>query len=211
METSRNKDLYDAWSRSYDDVVNPTRDLEARAIRDVLGQGPLGNVIELGSGTGKNTTWLAERAVSVIATDLSPAMQFVAKEKVTQANVRFEIVDLTKPWPLANGAADTITASLVLEHIENLAHIFDEAARILAPDGKFYICELHPFKQYLGSKARFEQNGNTITPDCFTHNISDYLSSAKASGFETERVDEWFDEDDRREVPRLISFVFKRR
>ena len=210
METERNEQLYDAWSESYDQVENPTRDLEARAARTVLGGVLLGKVIELGCGTGKNTTWLAEMAESVIATDISPKMQSLAKERVGEKNVRFEIVDLTRPWPFENKTYDTITTSLVLEHIENLSHIFGEAARILMPSGQFYICELHPFKQYIGSKARFENNGNRFTLDCFTHNVSDYLSAAAVSGFALERLDEWFDGDDRETIPRLISFVFKR-
>ena len=75
--------LYDQWSATYDDVVNPTRDLEKRACESVLADISFRTVIELGSGTGKNTQWLAERAERVVSVDLSEEMQAVAKAKVT--------------------------------------------------------------------------------------------------------------------------------
>jgi len=146
--------LYDEWSATYDTVANPTRDLEKRACESLLGQHSFERVLELGGGTGKNTAWLAERSREVVSVDLSSEMQAVARKKVTAANVEFRIGDVTVAWNFGN-VFDLITCSLILEHVEDLRHIFSEAARVLIPGGRFYVCELHPFKQYKGSKARF--------------------------------------------------------
>lgn len=203
------RELYDEWSATYDAVANPTRDLEKRACESLLGQHSFERVLELGGGTGKNTGWLASRAREVVSVDLSPEMQAIAREKVSAANVEFRIGDVTEPWIFGNGF-DLITCSLILEHVEDLRHILSEAANALVPGGRFYICELHPFKQYSGSKARFESEEGLRVVECFTHHISDYTNAALISGFAIERIDEWFDGYDRSAMPRLISFIFKK-
>ncbi|MDI1240331.1 MAG: class I SAM-dependent methyltransferase [bacterium] len=206
---SSTRKLYDEWSATYDAVANPTRDLEKRACESLLGQHSFERVLELGGGTGKNTGWLAERSREVVSVDLSSEMQAVAREKVTAANVEFRIGDVTDVWNFGN-VFDLITCSLRLEHVEDLVHVFREAAGVLVRGGRIYVCELHPFKQYGGSKARFEAGGVEKILECFTHHLSDYINAALISGFAIERIDEWFDGYDRSSTPRLVSFVFKK-
>ena len=200
--------LYDQWSATYDIVENPTRDLEKIACETTLGDISFSRVIELGGGTGKNTSWLAERAVKVLSVDFSSEMQAVARTKVRDENVEFRIADVREPWAFDDFGPDVITCSLILEHVENLDPIFQQARSTLVAGGRFYICELHPFKQYEGSKARFESEDGVQMTECFQHHVTDYTSAALASGFSIERMDEWFDDDDRTTTPRLISFVF---
>lgn len=51
-----------------------------------------------------------------------------------------------------------VICNLVLEHIENLSFIFSEASRVLIPDGHFFVCELHSFRQHQGTQANFQFN-----------------------------------------------------
>jgi malonyl-CoA O-methyltransferase len=201
--------LYDKWSTTYDEVENKTRDLEKRACQSVLSAVDFENIIELGGGTGKNTLWLARCAKRVVSVELSPEMQAVAKTKVVAANVEFRLADIREEWDFADGQVDLITCSLILEHIEELAPIFRNAAVSLKPAGHFYLCELHPFKQYIGSKARFDMDGKTHVLDCYRHHITDYSNAAALAGFAAVKIDEWFDDDDRKQIPRLVSFLFK--
>ena len=205
-----NRQLYNTWSTTYDAAENKTRDLELLAGQNILASVPFETVIELGCGTGKNTVWLAEKAQRVTAVDLSEEMQAKAKAKVKRENVVFKEADITKPWNFGDEKTNLITSGLVLEHIENLKFIFSEAFRHLSENGHFYICELHPFKQYAGSKARFETDEGTKILECFTHHVSDYVTAALENDFSLIRLDEWFDDDDRRALPRLISFLFKK-
>jgi len=201
---------YDAWSASYDSVENKTRDLEGEVCRQVLSDIKFDSVLELGAGTGKNTEWLAERASSVIAVDFSEEMQAVARRNVIGANVVFRQADISKAWYFAGGPADLITCSLILEHVEDIDFIFGEASGHLAPSGHLYVCELHPFRQYTGTKARFETAQGMQHIDAFTHHISDYTDAANKAGLRLTRFDEWFDDDDRNSFPRLASFLFRR-
>lgn len=200
--------LYDRWSATYDTVENKTRDLEKQACRTVLGELRFKRVLELGAGTGKNTGWLAEHAERVLSVDFSEEMQALAKEKVTASNVEFWLGDVREAWPFAGFAPDLITCSLILEHVEDLDFIFRQAVSTLVPSGYFYLCELHPFKQYEGSKARFETDEGIQVTECFQHHVTDYTNAATVNGFEIARMDEWFDDNDRAATPRLISFVF---
>ena len=200
--------LYDQWSATYDDVDNKTRDLEKRACENVLSDIAFANVLELGGGTGKNTSWIAGRAERVMSIDFSNEMQAVARAKVQNENVEFRIADVREPWSSVGLVPDLITCSLILEHVENLNFIFEQACGTLTSGGHFYICELHPFKQYEGSKARFETEAGVQVTECFQHHVTDYTNAALANGFSIQRIDEWFDEDDRTNIPRLISFVF---
>lgn len=204
------RELYDEWASTYDAVENPTRDLEKRACESVLGGMSFGTVIELGGGTGKNTAWLADRAERLISVDLSPEMQAIAEKKVTATNVEFRLGDVASRWDFAE-PADLITCSLILEHVEDLSHVFREAAKVLRPRGRFYVCELHPFKQYAGSKARFGSEEGLKVLQCFVHHVTDYTGTAISNRFAIERMDEWFDTDARAGIPRLISFLFAKR
>ena len=201
--------MYDQWSATYDEVENPTRDLEKRACEKTLESFAFNAVIELGSGTGKNTEWLSSRAAKVTCVDLSPDMQSIARTKIGRENVQFVLGDIRADWSFLEATADLITCSLILEHVENLDHVFGEAYAHLNASGHFYVCELHPFKQYSGSKARFEADGELHVLDCYLHHITDYTDAASKARFAVERMDEWFDGDDRNSIPRLISFLFR--
>lgn len=201
---------YNQWSNTYDAMENKTRDLEKRAGMNMLNTIRWDTVLELGCGTGKNTAWLSEKAQQHLAVDLSDGMLEKAREKVTSENVVFQQADITKPWHFITEKIDLIICSLILEHIEDLGFIFSEAASVLNEGGHFYICELHPYKQYSGSKARFETGEGTQVLQCFVHHVSDYTNAAVKNGFSIEVVEEWFDSDDRSNPPRLLSFLFRR-
>lgn len=201
---------YDQWSATYDEVENKTRDLEKTACETVLSGIAFDTVIELGGGTGKNTSWLAERAKHVLSVDLSAEMQDVAKEKVTASNVQFNLADVNQKWSFGLLNADLITCSLILEHVEDLSSIFVQAKDHLESGAHLYVCELHPFKQYSGSKARFETEEGVHVLDCFVHNVTDYTNAAIQNDFSVEQIHEWFDDNDRTQIPRLISFLFRR-
>lgn len=207
-----NQEAYNQWAASYDEVTNPTRDLEATAIRKILGEFDLSqsNVLELGAGTGKNTKWLLENSAEITAADFSEDMLARAKEILSGDNINFKQTDLRDSWPFASSSFDIITCSLILEHIEKLDHIFKEASRVLRDQGLFYIGELHPGKQYAGSKARFETGKGVFELDCFIHHVSDYLNLSKKHSLQLLILEEWFDGDDRNAVPRLLTIVFKK-
>lgn len=201
---------YNIWAEQYDTNNNKTRDIEAKALRECLAGLGFDSCLEIGCGTGKNTQWLVQKAQTVTAVDFSGEMLARAREKVTAPNVVFKQADITHEWDFATGKYGLITFSLVLEHIQNLDYIFKQCAAVLQPGGYVYIGELHPFKQYTGSKARFDTEEGRLVVQCFTHNISEFTQAAKKHGLQLIDVNEYFDDDDSNNIPRLLNILLQK-
>lgn len=204
------RQAYNAWSETYDTVENKTRDLEARALRESVAGENL-EILEIGCGTGKNTVFLQTRAKRLIGADFSEEMLAIARSKTTGGNVEFRQLDLRENWNLPKDSFDLITCSLALEHIENIDFVFAEANRVLRAGGCFYFGELHPFKQYQGSRARFETGAGVFELECFVHHISEFFATARNNNFKVDELQEWFDDDDTRQIPRLVTMILKKR
>jgi 2-polyprenyl-3-methyl-5-hydroxy-6-metoxy-1,4-benzoquinol methylase len=205
------RQAYNSWASQYDTNINKTRDLEARSLRENLSRIEFNNCLEIGCGTGKNTEWLIQKAAHVTAVDLSEEMLAKAKAKVQPGRVQFIQVDITRAWDFAGTASyDLVTFSLVLEHINDLEHIFRQVAQALVPGGYVYIGELHPFKQYTGSKARFETEAGVQVVECFNHHISDFIQPAAKHGLRVMELNEYFDDDDRDGIPRIMMLLLEK-
>lgn len=202
------QNAYNEWSGIYDSNRNFTRDLDAQVTREILADQRFASILELGCGTGKNTVFLAEIGEHLHAFDFSEGMIQKAREKVKSGNVRFEMADLIGRWNCDDSAYDLIACNLVLEHIEDLSHVFSEAARTLMPGGKFLINELHPFKQYGGTKARFERGADVVEVDVFVHHISEFIDAAQSHSLTLVKFNEYWHVEDTEKTPRLISFLF---
>lgn len=202
---------YNDWAEIYDTNLNRTRDLAA----DVLRQSGLTftgrDVIEVGCGTGRNTTWLAQQASSMIALDFSSEMLARARAHVAGSRVQFIRHDIRNTWPVANESADLVVALLVLEHVEHLTTFFAEAARVLRSSGELFVCELHPMRQLAGGQAQFSnpKTGARTLVNAFLHDVSEYVNTAVAAGLGLENMGEWRDKEaERNSLPRLLSLRF---
>jgi len=205
------KDAYNSWAVQYDTNSNKTRDLEGYALKNTLRDIQFNNCLEVGCGTGKNTTWLIERAKHLTAVDLSEEMLKKAKEKIVSDKIQFRQADITGPWSFGNTVYDLVTFSLVLEHIADLNHVFSEAGKLLPSDGYLYLGELHPFKQYTGTKARFDTDAGTQIVECYNHNVSDFIKAGKKNGLSVKDLNEYFDDGDRNATPRILTILFQKK
>lgn len=199
---------YEEWATTYDSDRNLTRDIDQQVMQTVLGNRQFARVLEIGCGTGKNTVLLAGIAQSVHAIDYSSEMIARAKAKASFNNVLFTLADINQAWPCPDRSANLITCNLILEHISELSFVFAEAARVLAAGGKLFISELHPFRQYLGTQARFDREQETRTIEAFVHNVTDFTDAAEQNGLSIQSIKEWWHKEDVNKPPRLISFLF---
>ena len=205
------KESYNLWAGHYDSGLNKTRDLEALALRETLSEVAFENCLEIGCGTGKNTQWLLQKATHITAVDFSEAMLLKAKERIKSALVNFKLADVINDWDFLEMKYDLICFSLVLEHIENLDGVFKKASIALRPNGYIYIGELHPYKQYSGTKARFDIPGGQHVITCFNHHISAFTHAAKENGFEVIQLKEYFDQYDHLTVPRILTLLLQKK
>lgn len=201
---------YNSWSAQYDTNDNKTRDLEALSLQKILQGKSFKHCLEIGCGTGKNTAWLLSICDQITAIDLSNGMLDIAKNKIQSDKVNFIEGDITKDWTFAKDTYDLITFSLLLEHIEDLDAVFQKLAMVSDTGTRVYIGELHPFKQYAGSKARFETESGIEVVTCFNHHVTDFIQAANASGFQLILIDEQFDDADRSQIPRILNLLFEK-
>ena len=204
------QNAYNNWADTYDEDKNLTRDLDKIVTEENLGKLHFKTILEIGCGTGKNTALFSQIAEKVFSVDFSEEMISKAKEKIKADNVTFLAADIIKKWPDEIPSVDLVTCNLILEHIEDLDFIFNEASKKLQAGGNFYISELHPFRQYQGKKARFEREGETTHINAFIHNISDFLNAADKNNFKLLKLKEWWHKEDENKFPRLITFKFEK-
>ena len=201
---------YNSWAAQYDTNDNKTRDLEALTLKKLLSGKTFKHCLEVGCGTGKNTEWLLTICDQITSIDVSQGMLEIAKNKIKSTKVNFTKADITKDWTFAKTTYDLVTFSLMLEHIEDLHAVFHKVSKVTATGSQVYIGELHPFKQYAGSKARFETETGTHVLTCFNHHVTDFIQAANASGFQLLQLNEQFDDADRTQIPRILNLLFEK-
>lgn len=96
-------------------------------------------VLEAGCGTGNYIAALARLRSDLvyIGFDISPPMLDVARSRAPA--VRFLPGDATKTFPCDDNRCRLVFAVDVVHHLENLERFFQEARRVLAPDGRLII------------------------------------------------------------------------
>lgn len=100
---------------------------------------PTHRVLEIGCGTGTTALRLAPSTGHLVATDVSPAMIAIAREKLAaapQPNLEFQVADADAPVP-GQASYDVVLAFNVLHLVGDLDAALTSAVRALAPGGLF--------------------------------------------------------------------------
>ncbi len=150
------------------------------------------------------------RAENITAVDLSGEMLAKAASKIQSDKVSFVQADILEDWTFADLDHDLVTFSLILEHVQHLSPVFQKASALLHSGGYVYVGELHPFKQYSGSQARFDTDKGTHVVPCFTHHLSDFTEAAKRCGLTIELLHEYFDDSNASTIPRILVLLLKK-
>jgi ubiquinone/menaquinone biosynthesis C-methylase UbiE len=141
------RDTYQTIAAEYDERIpgctkNDDRFTEGERGFILDGILPTDRVLDMGCGTGRFTLPLAQRALSVTALDLSPAMLGVAAGKAREQGleITFREGDMTA-LPFEDGSFDVVTCMLALMHVPvaEQQSVFREVARVLAPGGRFLV------------------------------------------------------------------------
>lgn len=107
----------------------------------LLAEGPLGDVLELGCGTGQYTRILTQTAAHVTATDLGEEMLAVARNKLAgQRNVSFKYADAESP-PYVDGRFDTVFMANLIATLD-APKTLRACHRLLKPGGCLLIVNL---------------------------------------------------------------------
>ena len=125
----------------------PTAAVEA-ALMNVVGQGPLGRVLDIGTGTGRVLELLGPQAAMGLGIDASPQMLALARSRLGQAGLAHCTVRQADMYrlPLPDGGQtegfDRTVLQMVLHHAEDPEAVLREAARVTRTGARIIVVDL---------------------------------------------------------------------
>jgi SAM-dependent methyltransferase len=113
-------------------------------------------VLELGCDTGRDTLWLVNHGMRVVATDISQESVHACAALVPAAHCLRH--DLARPMPFREGAFGAVIASLCLHYFDWTTTVaaVSEIRRCLAPAG-LLLCRLNSVRDHLHGAGAGEE------------------------------------------------------
>ena len=103
------------------------------AVLSLMLPAPGGVLVDAGCADGSDSVKLRDRIGATAVIGLELADQFLGPARDRGVDVRQ--VDLTEPWPLADGSVDALHSNQVIEHLPQTDHFMREIRRVLKPSG----------------------------------------------------------------------------
>ena len=122
------------------------------AVGKLLGSRPVGDLLDIGTGTGRLLRFLGESARQAVGVDISSEMLLVARSNLHSAGLSQCLVRHANMYqmPFTNCSFDTITIDDVLNEAEDPAAAVAEAVRILRATGCLLLIEKIPSADGVG-------------------------------------------------------------
>lgn len=117
-----------------------------KALLAALSGRPIGDLVDMGTGTGRVLELLAPHVERAVGIDLSREMLAAARANLERAGLSNCMVrqgDITQ-LPLPAGSADAVTLHQVLHYAADPAAVVAEAARVLRPGGRLVVVDFAP-------------------------------------------------------------------
>jgi SAM-dependent methyltransferase len=174
---------YREWTPTYEQTVEDAMDVALLDELRVPDWATVGRAADLGCGTGRTAAWLKRHGVRAIdGVDLTPEMLALARGRGLHDRLVEADVSATG---LETGAYDLVIASLVDEHLPELAPLYREAWRLAAPGGAFVVVAYHPhFIIAAGMPTHFTNDaGEPIAIATHLHLVSDQVMAGLEAGW----------------------------
>ncbi len=121
----------------------------AKALLSLLPKDGLGEILDIGTGTGKILTMLGPRADQAVGIDASREMLALARANLDAAGLRQCQVRHGDMYmlPVPSQSFDVVTVHQVLHYAADPAAAIAEAARALRPGGRLIVVDFAPHQQ----------------------------------------------------------------
>ncbi|MBT8130879.1 MAG: metalloregulator ArsR/SmtB family transcription factor, partial [Gammaproteobacteria bacterium] len=112
-------------------------------IVDILDTQQVGDLLDIGTGTGRMLKLLGRFATSAVGVDIAPEMLAVARSNLHAAGLGKVMVRRGDMYglPYPDASFDTVTLDHLLYLAEDATRALHEAARVLRPDGQLLVVD----------------------------------------------------------------------
>jgi cytosine/adenosine deaminase-related metal-dependent hydrolase/ubiquinone/menaquinone biosynthesis C-methylase UbiE len=182
--STTNARAFAAWAEVYDKQENPLLALEERYLTRLLPDGTGRHVLDVGCGTGRWLSRLAQggRPASLHGLDSSQEMLQAASNRHLPGVLltHGELPSLS----VASGSADLVLVSFVLSYVEDLEHCASELARATREGGDLFLSDIHPeTAAALGWKRGFGAAGHKHVLQVNERSLAKVKDTLEAYGF----------------------------
>jgi ubiquinone/menaquinone biosynthesis C-methylase UbiE len=139
--TERVRRHYDRRAEDYDRLIALLERVLIGAGREWVCSRALGEVLEIGVGTGRNL-YFYPTEVHLTGVELSPKMLEIARRRARESGIEADLrVGDAQHLPFPDASFDTVVATLALCTIPDDRRAVIEAARVLRPGGRLLLLE----------------------------------------------------------------------
>ncbi len=139
------EEFFERHASEWDELrkMHSADQLVEKALLDALGEGSIGRLLDVGTGTGRMAELFAAQAEHVVALDKSLEMLRVARAKLQHLPaeqielVQGDFLDL----PFAAASFDTVVLHQVLHFAQDPEQVLAEATRVVRPGGRIAIVD----------------------------------------------------------------------
>ena len=119
------------------------------AIREAVGPGPIGALLDVGTGTGRILELLAPLADRAVGIDQSPHMLGMARARLERARLRNAQLRQGDMFalPVERDAFDLVVVHQVLHYLDDPSRAIREATRTLRPGGRLLVIDFAPHEE----------------------------------------------------------------
>lgn len=128
--------------------LHASPDTVEAAILDIVGDQPLGRVLDVGTGTGRMLALLGARAERAVGLDSSHSMLSVARANLEhEGSTGWELRqgDVHSP-PLDAASFDLVVVHQVLHYLDDPARALAEAGKLVDADGRLLVVDFAPHR-----------------------------------------------------------------
>jgi len=184
--TKRAQDYFQQVAKSWETIRSmhvPQQQLE-EALMEVVGSEPVGDLLDIGTGTGRMLEIFADRVTRGVGVDLSSGMLAVARTNIDRIGLTHMHARQGDMYhlPIDEESIDLAILHLVLHYSDDPTEVIREASRVLRTNGRLIVVDFAAHsEEYL--RSEFEHRRLGFTDD----EIYQYLIAAGISELEDTR------------------------
>ncbi len=162
--TQKAQDFFQQIAKSWETIRSmhvPEQQLEDTLL-EVVGSEPIGDLLDIGTGTGRMLEIFADRVTRGVGIDLSSGMLAVARTNIDRTGLTHLHARQGDMYhlPLDEASIDLAVLHLVLHYSDDPTEVIREASRVLRNDGRLIVVDFAAHREeYLRSEFEHRRLG----------------------------------------------------